>query len=381
MNFKPVITSRGQSFGFFTVLEPDPTMKSSGRTRCQCWCGEIRNVHTRSLLDGKIKSCGCWSRSQAGKTLARYNLSRRKYPAPKVGDVYHRLTVTEVKPNRVACRCACGSSTEVLLGNLRVTQSCGCRARENMARVAAARKLAPKDRAFNLLLYSYRNSCAKKRGLSFSLSQDAFKKLVSLPCRYCGRPPIQPKFYHGLDRVDNLVGYEPGNVVPCCQWCNRAKSDLPVGDFLRWARTVHGRRDDRFYPAYFPTGALDVLVSPTGRRFGRSAFRELYNSYKFKCALKRGLEFDISELQFAVLTSAPCRYCGAAPSQLAGREASYGRYLYNGLDRLNNSAGYTLDNVAPCCGHCNSAKSSQSVADFYAQVELVTASCGGDSAP
>lgn len=42
--------------------------------------------------------------------------------------------------------------------------------------------------------------------------------------------------YNGLDRVDSNLGYVAGNVVPCCRWCNQAKSSRPVGEFLTWLR-------------------------------------------------------------------------------------------------------------------------------------------------
>lgn len=29
-----------------------------------------------------------------------------------------------------------------------------------------------------------------------------------------------------------------------------------------------------------------------------------------------------------------------------------------GLDRINNSKGYTIDNIVPCCGNCNKLKNN-----------------------
>lgn len=60
---------------------------------------------------------------------------------------------------------------------------------------------------------------AKKRGYAFTISKTQFMKLTRLPCFYCG----DTRRSSGLDRVDNLRGYEPSNVVPCCTPCNMAK--------------------------------------------------------------------------------------------------------------------------------------------------------------
>jgi hypothetical protein len=50
---------------------------------------------------------------------------------------------------------------------------------------------------------------------------------------------------NGLDRVDNARGYESGNVVPCCDPCNRMKGTLSREAFLEhvalvaaWGSTV-----------------------------------------------------------------------------------------------------------------------------------------------
>ncbi len=36
----------------------------------------------------------------------------------------------------------------------------------------------------------------------------------------------------GIDRVDNSVGYEVDNCVPCCGVCNRMKRDLTKDQFI-----------------------------------------------------------------------------------------------------------------------------------------------------
>lgn len=67
--------------------------------------------------------------------------------------------------------------------------------------------------------YKYRD---KKRGNSYAFSLEQSKALFHLPCFYCTRPEAK-----GMDRMDNDVGYETGNVVPCCTTCNTILSTLP----------------------------------------------------------------------------------------------------------------------------------------------------------
>lgn len=65
---------------------------------------------------------------------------------------------------------------------------------------------------------------AKRRGHECTLTFDEYAPLLKLPCHYCGLALNETG--SGLDRRDNSRGYIPGNVVPCCNACNRAKSDL-----------------------------------------------------------------------------------------------------------------------------------------------------------
>jgi len=63
-------------------------------------------------------------------------------------------------------------------------------------------------------------------------------------------------------------------------------------------------------------------------------------------AKERGYEFSISFEEYKALMSVPCYYCFGAIGETSG----------GGLDRLDNTYGYELGNVVPCCGVCNRAR-------------------------
>ena len=78
-----------------------------------------------------------------------------------------------------------------------------------------------------------------------------------------------------------------------------------------------------------------------------------YSKYKRNCAYKSKIEgnsikrvFDITFEEFSIRVQSPCAYCG--------REAKENDY--NGLDRVYNDMGYTIDNVVSCCSDCNYCK-------------------------
>ncbi len=76
------------------------------------------------------------------------------------------------------------------------------------------------------------------------------------------------------------------------------------------------------------------------------------------------MEFDLTRDNFKKLTSSNCCYCGAAPKNIACNFSNNGTFIYNGLDQVDNSKGYTLDSVALCCKTCNYAKNKMNVGDF-----------------
>jgi hypothetical protein len=82
---------------------------------------------------------------------------------------------------------------------------------------------------------------AKEKG--FNLTEEEFRQISSKNCFYCNASPTPTRGHrswsayintNGLDRVDSSVGYLYENVVPCCKYCNFAKSDRTVEEFKEW---------------------------------------------------------------------------------------------------------------------------------------------------
>jgi 5-methylcytosine-specific restriction endonuclease McrA len=96
----------------------------------------------------------------------------------------------------------------------------------------------------------------------------------------------------------------------------------------------------------------------------------VWNNYKNRAkATKRA--FEITEPEFRRLTSLNCVYCGSPPMGVRTHKNLNGDFLFNGLDRVDNSKGYTLKNVVPCCKQCNIAKRGLTVEEFKAWIRRV----------
>jgi hypothetical protein len=81
-------------------------------------------------------------------------------------------------------------------------------------------------------------------------------------------------------------------------------------------------------------------------------------------ARKRRIAWHLTRDQAADLLGQNCFYCNVEPLQVA--RSINETLLYNGIDRLDSAIGYVSGNVVPCCGTCNRAKGSMTLAEFEA---------------
>lgn len=92
-----------------------------------------------------------------------------------------------------------------------------------------------------------------------------------------------------------------------------------------------------------------------------SAINRIYNEYK-KSANRRNLAFDIKIEDFILMINSFCNYCNSAPSNKI--QTKYGYFYYCGIDRINNSIGYKIDNCKPACKQCNFSKHTLNKEEF-----------------
>jgi hypothetical protein len=105
-------------------------------------------------------------------------------------------------------------------------------------------------------------------------------------------------------------------------------------------------------------------ASPNGKlrekKYWRKSPRGLFHVYS-QVAAKRGREFSISFEQFNDLIFKPCIYCGYVPSPPDR----------NGLDRVDNTMGYKINNVVPYCHPCNQIKGKKTVQEMIARCKAI----------
>lgn len=122
----------GRRFGRLTVIRQLENKNHRTRWLCRCDCGNEKEVASRDLKAGKVKSCGCLRREGSKN---KKDISGRRFG---------RLTALHPTDRRDVhgviywvCQCDCGNQTEVPASNLvnGTCKSCGCLRKENQDKI------------------------------------------------------------------------------------------------------------------------------------------------------------------------------------------------------------------------------------------------------
>lgn len=104
--------------------------------------------------------------------------------------------------------------------------------------------------------------------------------------------------------------------------------------------------------------------------FGESGFNRILRNCK-NGAKERNYNFQLSRKYFRELCGQKCFYCGAKPSNICKDKGQHGEYIYQGIDRVDNSRGYVEGNVVACCAMCNRMKLAYSQKEFLEHVARI----------
>ncbi len=82
--------------------------------------------------------------------------------------------------------------------------------------------------------------------------------------------------------------------------------------------------------------------------------------------------FDLDFETFILLITSNCYYCGI-DGEFKKKGSGNKNYInkFCGIDRVDSSKGYTLDNVVPCCGKCNIMKNKFNQSDFFDKIRKI----------
>jgi len=82
-------------------------------------------------------------------------------------------------------------------------------------------------------------------------------------------------------------------------------------------------------------------------------------------AERRGFKWNLTRENVESIITKDCYYCGTKPTNIKKTKNSIDNGLnYSGIDRINSSKDYTIENIVPCCRICNYAKSNLTLKEF-----------------
>lgn len=189
--------------------------------------------------------------------------------------------------------------------------------------------------------YTLFTSQAKYRGIDCELDLNTYNELINEPCYYCGTEE-----HNGIDRLNSNLGYIKENVVPCCSTCNYGKNTLSPEEFLEHVFLINKFQREGIFEGrppivkYSGNPKNDHYLTPFGK----------FTGYKHS-AKERGKKFDLEYEDFVSYWQKPCSYCGSTIDTI-------------GLDRIDNTKGYSVSNITSCCTNCNNLKKEQTKDEF-----------------
>lgn len=154
---------------------------------------------------------------------------------------------------------------------------------------------------------------------------------------------------------------------------NRSKRD-----FLKRARFCSNKckvyKQKGFYkhwqgkkrPELINTGSAKTMFyegQPSSRKgtgIGTELAKRKLTTYRAN-AKRVGRKFEVTLKQMRDFLNSKCVYCGEQAT---------------GIDRVDNTKGYTKGNMEPCCGICNHMKNNLSKEDFIKKVRQIVTCTG-----
>lgn len=184
--------------------------------------------------------------------LPKRNVSKHNY---SIGQRFHNFIIVNVAADKISdetgdkyrrwqCQCDCGRLFLITTKQIhRGQKSCGC-----LSILSKFHEREPKYVIGGARLNQYVNG-ARKRNLVWELSKEQFFNLLFANCYYCGTEPLtlvkknkHQYMVNGIDRMNNNVGYTNDNSVSCCIFCNRAKNNSTLEEFMLWIKNIRLRK-------------------------------------------------------------------------------------------------------------------------------------------
>lgn len=209
-----------------------------------------------------------------------------------------------------------------------------------------------------------------------------FVSFSQMNCHYCGTEPYKTVnaharwkhresykvgnfTYNGIDKIDPKLGYNIRNIVPCCFICNSSKGTRNYIDFIKWSEQVYVYQMLNSKNSFIDINYInEILNNSLLRRAATNVWASYYR------------DDNINFNNFLNLSQSSCNYCGNKQTNIKNLKSRHKKpedqqcikFIYNGLDRIDNNIGHTLNNVVTCCKYCNRTKLNNTLEYFISYI-------------
>ncbi len=187
--------------------------------------------------------------------------------------------------------------------------------------------------------YNVYKRTAYIKGLEFNIDKVFFENIIKNKCEYCG--DVSNENFNGIDRKNQLLGYNENNCVSCCKMCNLLKGCLDLTTFIKRV----------FHILYFQNKIQNYYFYPECFSDG---LKQSFIEYK-KRAISKNIDFLLSNEDYNNISSNNCYICNKENSSIN----------QNGIDRINNDESYSMHNCKACCRECNYMKKNFVLEDVF----------------
>jgi hypothetical protein len=128
-----------------------------------------------------------------------------------------------------------------------------------------------------------------------------------------------------------------------------------IGKYLFWKCVCECGEISFVTSSDLKRGRINYCTKCNQQKSEKSILQVLYKNYKLN-ALKRNIPFNLTIDDFNKIITKNCDYCNVPPQQVLHKKGMKYDLTYNGIDRVDNNRGYSIDNCVPACKFCNLAK-------------------------
>lgn len=371
----------GEKFNRLTIIDNvGRKLDKHGHTRqlvkCRCDCGNIKILTLYKVIKNNIKSCGCLAKESPRKSAIKrskpldVNLINKKFGKLTIIEDAGRIVCNKKgwTANAVKCLCDCGNVKIFLAKNVikGINKSCGCF--NNDMHYNPPSVIGKKFNKLTVIeeLPFTRNKknkrvrwvkCICDCGGSCVVELNGLKYNHTSSCG-CIQKEILTK--RNKSKIKYKVSDKFGRLEIIEIKENRSKPYKRIAKCRCDCGNLHEVIIGNLVSGNVKSCGCLAFES----RFAENPWQCDYNQYNKHCSKSRKLDFNLTLEEYKILCSDNCFYCGAPPSikMTAGSEKR------NGIDRINNSVGYLINNCVTSCFICNKMKLKYSQIEFVNQI-------------